>query len=217
MNKKSTSNYVDLVKLKAEKLFQNKNLGIFLNDDIWENSTLLVKGGRYLTEDLINKLLNFGVKQVDVDFIEKNDGNRKIINDFINNQNVLIIENNLLEASWLVRNLVDIGFKEGNIFVTADYNSINRYFRIKKINFIFTGFSLYEKCLKCVNKYSMLKNTHAFVTMEKKDSLRKIERDYNSDVKFLRKPLNAKLFKRSIINALNHNLLDSYVEEERIS
>jgi|GEM_PF-2301141 len=215
------NNYVDLVRLKADKIFQNRKLNMVLNDDIWGRNTLLVKSGGYLTEDLINKLLNFGIKSVNVNFVENNDENESaqdpIISQFIENQYVLIIEENLLNTAWLVRNLVDAGFSEKNIFITADYNSINRYFKIKKVNFIFVGMSLYEKCMKCVNKYSLLKGTYAYVIMENKDSARKIKSDYYSEVKFLKKPLNTRIFNNIINQALNYNLMEFYADKAWIS
>ncbi len=219
LNQGLMQNYVDLVKIKVEKNLNNRKPDMVLNDDIWGDSTLLVKSGRYLTESLINKLLNFGVKEVNVNFV-KND--EEIIQnpdeiEFIRSQCALILENNLLNTAWLVRNLVDMGFKEKNIFITAEPNYINRYFRIKKINFIIAGFSLYEQCLRSINKYSLLRNTHAFVIMGKNDSLRKIKNDYNSDVKFLRQPLNPNIFSFHVNAALNDNLLNSYQEEVGIS
>ena len=211
-------NYVDLVKIKVDKIVKNRKLDIVLNDDIWGESTLLVKSGKYLTESLINKLLNFGVKQVRVNFVKSDEEMQDPdAIEFIKNQCALILENNLLNTAWLVRNLVDIGFKEKNIFITAEPNYINRYFQIKKINFIFAGFSLYKQCLRSINKYSLLRNTHAFVIMGKNDSLRKIKNDYNSDVKFLKQPLSPNVFNFHVNTVLNDNLLDFYQEEVSIS
>jgi len=221
LNTKSMNNYVDLIRLKAEKILQNKDFGITLNDDIWEQSTLLVKSGGYLTEDLINKLLNFGIKKVQVNFVKKEEEQtleeQDFLGDFVKTQNALILENNLLNASGLVKKLVDMGFNKSNIFITANHNSINKYFRAKKINFVFTGLPFYKKCARCVNKYSLLRNTHAFVLIERHDSMRKVENNYASDVKFLRKPVNFKFLKILINKALNYNLQDFYAEEADIS
>ncbi len=219
ISNKSQGNYVNLLKLKADKIFQNKNLNVVLNDDIWGEDTLLLRSGRYLNEDLINKLLNFGIKNINVNFVEKNEDVKEqefVVNEFIKNQNVLIVEKNILNTAWFVRNLIDIGFSEGNILITGDYNFINQYFRVKKINFIFIGLPLYEKCIKCINKYSLLRHTHAFVIMESRDSLRKIENNYSSEVKFLRKPLSSKTFNALINRALSTNLLDFYTEETNV-
>ncbi|HSA07551.1 MAG TPA: hypothetical protein P5556_10280 [Candidatus Gastranaerophilales bacterium] len=215
----SMNNYVELVKLKTEKILQNNDLDIVLSDDIWGKSTLLVKSGGYLTEELINKLLNFGIKKVPVNFVEKDNAHSETLltKEFLKTQCVLILENNVLNSAWLVRNLVDTGFSQGNIFVTSDYNSINQYFKIKKINFIFTGMSLYEKCQRVLNKYSLLRSTHAFVIMEKQETARKIKQNFLSGVKFLKKPLNAKVFSFLLNNALQENLLNLYVEEVSVS
>ena len=220
---KSIKNYVDLIWLKAGKMLENEHLSIILDDDIWENDMLIVKSGRYLTEKLINKLLNFGIKKVNVNFedTESNENYKKneniLINKFIKTQNVLVIENNFLNTGWLVKNLLTSNFNKNNIFVTSAYNSINKYFRSKKINFIFISCALYEKCQKCVDKYSLLKDTHVFVIMEKDDSARKIKNNYNSDIRFLIKPLSIKRFNFFIKQVLNLNLLNFYMDDAKIS
>lgn len=206
-------NYIDLLDLKTEKLLQNGNVNIILQDDIWDNDVLLLRGGRYLTASLINKLINFGVKRINVDVIEKNIEELTTadsIKDFTAGQCALIVENNMINASWLVRHLVDVGFEAKNIFITADYNAINQYFRVKKINFIFTSHAIYEKCKKCIDKYSHLRDVHAFVTTE---NITKIKPDSSSTVNFIDKSNCPDDFKNSVKQALNANFLYFYSAE----
>ncbi len=224
VKQKYIPNYVDLIKLKVDKLMQSRKLSIILNDDVWDKGTLIVKSGGYLTEELINKLINFGIKKVNVNFVEQSEEKpsesaiyRPVLKDFVKNQNVLIVDKNVLNTAWFVRNLVDMGFNQGNVFVTSDINSINQYFRAMSIDFLFVGFSLYENCPKCVNKYSMLKSTQVFVIMESKDSLRKMKTDYSSNIKFLRKPLGTKAFNVLVNKSLSANLVEYYTEEASVS
>lgn len=210
-------NYIDLLDLKTEKLLQNKNVSIILQDDIWDKDILLLKGGRYLTESLINKLINFGIKRINADVVEKNVeklANAHSIKDFTANQCALIVEDSIINASWLVRHLVDIGFAPKNIFITADYNAINQYFRVKKINFIFTNHAIYEKCKKCIDKYSHLRDVHAFITME---NAKKLNPDSNSTINCIDKSNYPDDFKNSVKQALNANFLYFYLGENRAS
>lgn len=210
-------NYIDLLDLKTEKLLQNRNVNIILQDDVWDKDILLLRGGKYLTESLINKLINFGIKRINVDVIDKNIEELTTANslkEFTANQCALIVENNMINASWLVRHLVDVGFEPKNIFITADYNAINQYFRVKKINFIFTSFDIYEKCKKCVDKYSHLRDVHAFVTTE---NMQKIKIDNNSAVSFIDKSNYPDDFKNSVKQALNANFLYFYSTESLVS
>ena len=209
----------DLLKIKTAKIIERKECGVLLKDDIWGKGTLILKSGIYLTEEIINKLLKFGVKRVNVavdDLIieETNiEEQKRLMKQFINTQSVLIIEKNLINASLLVRLLIDNGFKEGNIFVTKEPSTINRYFRAKQINFLFIDGDLYESCKKCVEKYSLLKNTHTFIMISTLD-LTELKKAGISRIKFLFKPVMEKKLSRLVLDAINQNFLDFWNEEE---
>ncbi len=210
---------VDLLKIKTDKIIERKECGILLKDDIWGKGTLILKSGVYLTEDIINKLLRFGIKRVNVavndPIIEETstEDPYHLIKQFINTQSVLILEKNLINASPLVRLLIDNGFKEGNIFVTKEPSTINRYFRAKQMNFLFIEEDLYESCKKCVEKYSLLKNTHTFVLVNTKKSAES-KKVGISRIKFLLKSIPEKKLSKLILEALDRNFLDFWDDEE---
>lgn len=204
-------NYVDLIALKAANILDKDEISVVLNDDVWDNNILLVKGGGYLTENLLNKLIQFGVKQISVDITETSPGKTQkndYLREFITTQNVLIVENNLSLALSLIKNLKNLGFERPNISVTANYNSINKFFRQKKINLIFISSCFYEKCAKCIDKYSFLRDTHAFVILDQNESARKLKVNNNSGVKFLNKPLTKDILKFFINQAMESNIAD---------
>lgn len=216
---KTYKNYIDLISLKASNLLKKQDFKIILNDDVWDNNILIVKSGGYLTDSIINKLINFGIKQVSVNFpedVDKQD-NANLLKIFISSQKALIVNNNLSETSWIKKNLLSYGIESTNIFITDDHNSINKFFRNQQINIIFINSSLYEKCQKCIDKYSLLKNTHVFVIMGENESARKLKNGYNSDAKFIARPLSAERLKLFANQALNRNFLDFYSQETRIS
>jgi len=217
---------VDLIKIKTDKLIESKEQGLLLKDDIWGKGTLILKSGVYLTEELINKLLKFGIKKVNVTFddlavqeisIEEQNQLKK---QFLNTQSVLIVDKNLINASLLVRQLIDNGFKEGNIFVTKESNKINKYFRAKQINFLFIDEDLYESCAKCVEKYTLLRNTHAFIMlnamMVNTLDLTEFKKAGISKIKFLLKPIMEEKLSRLVLDALNQNFLDFRNEEKAL-
>jgi len=213
----SGRNYIDLISLKAANILEKQNLNIILNDDIWDKETLIIKSGGYLTESLITKLINFGIREVSVDFAPEEQDAASLLQDFTKTQSALIIADNLADLGWLDKNLIDAGFDKKNIFLTDNYNSINKFFRSRVINIIFISSVFYEKSHKCVDKYSLLRNTHAFVILEENESARKLKTGYNSHVKFLIKPLYAKRLKFFINQAVNQNFLDFHMDEAQIS
>ena len=212
---------MELIKLKTDKLIDGKEGGFFLKDDVWGKETLILRSGMYLTEEIITKLMNFGVKKVNVDFddliVEEPDKEeqQKLLKHFTATQSVLIVEKNLINASTLVRQLVSNGFKEGNIFVTNNPNTINRYFRAKQINFLFIDEELYEICEKCVEKYSLLRNTHTFIIVNALN-LSEIKKVRISRIKFLQKSCSEEKSNNLILEALNQNFLDFCDEEKTL-
>jgi len=210
---------VDLIKIKTDKLIEGKDYSFLLKDDIWGKGTLILRSGVYLTEEIINKLLRFGIRKVNVAFddlaVEETfiEEQNHLMNQFINTQSVLIVEKNLINASLLVRQLIDNGFKEGNIFVTKEPNTINSYFRAKQINFLFIDEDLYENCKKCVEKYTLLRNTHTFI-MVNALKLPEFKKIGISRIKFLLKPIMEEKLGRLVLEALDRNFLDFWNEEE---
>jgi len=219
---RSLKESVDLIKMKTDKLVEGKECGFLLKDDVWGRGTLILKSGVYLTEAIINKLLNFGVKKVNVDLDDliseetNNEEQNKLMKQFIRTQSVLIVEKNLINASLLVKQLIDNGFKEGNIFVTKTPATINSYFRAKQINFLFIEADLYENCAKCVEKYSLLRNTHTYIMVNALNltEFTEFKKAGISRVKFLLKSYIEEKTNNLILDALNQNFLDFCNEEE---
>lgn len=212
---------VDLLKLKTDRLVESREGGYYLKEDVWERGTLVLRSGAYLTEEIINKLLKFGVKRVNVDYDDpyaedSSFGSEdELMKQFIAGQSVLIVDKNLINSSNLVRQLVDTGFSAGNIFVTKEPTSINQYFRAKKINFLFVDDELYDVSAKCIEKYSLLRNTHAFIMLSSTD-LRKFRKAGVSKIKFLLKPVMEEKLKPLLRYALDQNFLDFWAEDEAL-
>jgi hypothetical protein len=217
--------------IEDEKFLNEQTAGYVLKDDIWDKGALLIKSGTYLTERIIRKLLNFGVKRVNISYeesslsteidLESHVNSIQFYNyslkQFISSQSVLIVEKSLINASLLVRELIDMGFKDGNIFVTKEPSYINSYFRAKQINFLFIDKELHEKCTKCVEKYSYLRNTHVFLMAHPHDLIELYRNVSLGKIKFLLKDEIEDKLKMFVNQGLHQNYLDFWSEEELIS
>lgn len=212
---------VELIKLKTDRLIDRSNF--LLKEDIWENGTLIIKSGTYLTYEIINKLLMFGIKQVEAsaEEIESQenyesydyDDNEYSLKQFLLTQNVLIVEKNLINASLIAKLLIDRGFKSGNIFVTKEPSTINGYFRAKQFSFLFIDQNLYESSRKCVDKFSVLRNIHVFVLTDT-DNLLQFKVLDTSKIKFLYKPAIEEKIDKYVLKALHQNYLDFWNNNE---
>jgi len=213
----------DLLRLKTDRFLKKTESNLLIKEDIWENGTLVLRGGVYLTDELISKLLKFGIKRVNVDvenlpadsaFSEFPDEMNK---KFISTQCALIVEKNMINAGHVIKNLTDIGFKGGNIFVTKEPGFINRYFSVKKINFLFIDGDLYPKCARCVQKFTALRNTHAFVLINSGESadFKKLEK--SPKILFLFQPVKENTIKKFLHNALEQNFIDFWTENQALT
>lgn len=213
---------MELIKNKTDNIIKANESSVLLKDDIWGKDTLILKSGVYLTEEIINKLLKFGIKKVNVVLDNMETENSTINEDIryakpvIANQNVLIVEKTMLNASMLVKKLLKTGFKEGNIFVTLETGSINKYFRTRHINFLFIDEDLYDSCQKCVEKFSLLRDTHAYI-MVNMEGILKFKRKGISEIEFITKPVVQEKLNLTVLTAINHHLSDFYAEEVLIS
>jgi len=204
--------YIDLISLKAANLLQKQDFNMILKEDIWNKKTLLAKSGHYLTENIIIKLMNFGVENISVDFSEEieDTSGATLFRAFLKTRNVLIIDDEMSNIFNLTGNLLEQGFEKSNILITDNYNLINKIFKDRQINLIFINSALYGNCARCVDKYSLLKHTHAFVVLKEYESARKLRGSCKSEVKFLTRPISALEFKLIINSSLSRNFIDFY-------
>lgn len=213
----SVKESVDLLRIKTDKLLKTEENKILLKDDIWQNETLVLKSGIYLTEELIGKLLKFGIKRVNVDLQNHNQNALSefpegMSKTFKASQSALIVEKNVIDAGLIIKYLIDIGFRGGNIFVTKEPSFINRYFGVRKINFVFVDGDLFSKCARCVQKYTALRNTHAFVLLDSANG-QEAKKSKVSRVNFIMRPIKEMQFKKMVSSALDQNFLDFWTED----
>lgn len=191
-----------------------------VNDDIWQNNTLIIKSGSYLTEGIVKKLLNFGIYKINVsqktkekqENIDVSIEYKRLMESFKNTRSCLIVDENVFDAGIIINKLSEIGLNTRNIFFSKDIWQINSYFRAKQINFLFVSASLYSKCQKCVEKYSFLKNTHVFILHKEAFSAKGLSEKGKNQIYHIEIPSLDGNINSEVINALKSNF-SSYAAE----
>lgn len=145
---KMFQNPVDLKWLNLAKLSLSPRYYLVLDDDIWKNKTLLVKKGGKLNYDMIDKLINFGVKETKVKIVEKDYADYDNLN-LIKNQSILIVQKDFKSISKHAKMLINAGFANQNIFASNSVNFLSKYLQNKSLCYVFIDYSLYGK--KAIN------------------------------------------------------------------
>jgi len=158
---------IDLYWLKINNLTSNPYFDLILNDDIWQNDILLLKKGRTIDDDILEKLMNFGVKQIKIDISRKKSFKNSVGThspESINKQSVLVIREDFKSISSFVKILMESGFKDKNIFAATGIDILNRYLQNNNLNYIFIDHSLYdEKVLNIVEENTFLRIINIFI------------------------------------------------------
>lgn len=165
------TNPVRLKTIKECKLFK---LNLTLKDDLWNKEILLLKSGKNLTEDIIDKLLNIGILEVNIIVNENNftkeehDSINNLKNNFTNKQTVFIFSKKLREASFIVKELINFAFKKNNLFVISDNKNLIKYFKIKNPSYIFLDNDFYNENSKILHHILLQrKNSHLILLKNK--------------------------------------------------
>ncbi|MFH0702553.1 MAG: hypothetical protein V2B14_03320 [bacterium] len=197
-------NPINLRRLRSKKN-SNFNYNLVLKDDIWKQGILLLRSGKYLTKDIIDKLINFGIHEINVHLDEEDENDYEYYEDensaieelkknFIKTQNILVIDNNFRDANYLTRTLMCVGFKQRNIYVITNAKLIKKYFESKNFAHLFIDFNLYKNNTQIVDNLN-LKNINIFLTTllsEIKTSIRELESNIDSlETKIILKPVMA--------------------------
>lgn len=176
---------VSLKKIKNEKILSKYRL--ILKEDICKKGLLLLRSGFSLSEELIDKLINFGIFEISVFYQENNyeEEYLKVLKrNFLSSKNVYIIDKNLKNSSDLINILADIGFERKNIFTLASKKSACRLFNNKKPDYLIfdyeTNSDNLDELLKNIDKSS-----HIFVFVEKNTKLLNSFNEFNNKLQTL--------------------------------
>src|SRR3989339_431266 len=191
-------NPVNLKNLKISNVLNDPTVNLVLKEDIWLRGILILRSGKHLSETIIDKLVNFGINEVNVN-IEKDNYIRdeyEAIEDlkknFIESQNILIIDEDLKEIRSIARHLTDIGFQEDHIFGSTDARAIDNYIQDKVPDYLFINYDgETESYIRTMRQF--LVDTHVFLTasLNKADINKLEDKSGILDSKFIAKPLIA--------------------------
>jgi hypothetical protein len=205
------SNPVNLKELKDSCTFENSDF--ILKDDIWLKGILLIRSGKYLTESIIDKLMNFGIYEVNihlnraVDYTEESNATRELKENYMKTQSILIIDKDFNEIKRLEKTLVNIGFKEKNIQEATNIRVLTRYFQNKPPDYLFINGHYWgiKNYLSYIRSSKTLKNMHIFLLSDEFE-LQKPEINAEN--------FNARLIHKPVIEEQLKNLVIKHVDED---
>lgn len=114
----SIKNPIDLLELKSERFSDDSEYNMVLKEDVWKQGILILRSGKYLTGEIIDKLINFGIREVNVhlddnEFQEdENQAIEELKRNYIKSQNILIIDSKYKNIIFLASILTKMGFRE---------------------------------------------------------------------------------------------------------
>lgn len=204
-------NPVNLKQIQSQGKISNLNL--ILKDDLWNKEILLLRNGKYLTENIINKLINMGILEVNIllnNDIYDNEELRAIKdlkNNFLRSKTVFVLTRELREVRPLLRGILNNGFRERNLFIINDNKNLEKYFKYKKPAYIFIDNEFYIENKSILNK--IINNNHVFLL---------IKNDYKNinteELEAAMLDLSAKIVSMPVnLNHLNH-LLDNCIDRD---
>ena len=210
VEKNDLNNPINLNKIKKEYNIFSKKL--MIKDDIWKKGILILRGGRYLTEEIIDKLINFGIYEVNV---HTNEENTNLDNQEIENQNIFIVEKEFKDISMLVRELINLGFNEKNIFGITVPKLIDRYFKHITPSYLFIDFGLFAENKEIFLKEfeyakNKINNINIFLTINQNEINRLKVKNLENTSDYLEKKLIIKpIIKSHLTHLLNQCLTES--------
>jgi len=203
-------NPVNLKKIKNEKILEKYSL--VLKDDIWKRGLLLLRRGLYLSEEVIDKLINFGIYEINVHYYEDNCKEEekyieRLKRNFLKDQNVFIFDKNIKTPIYLANILIHTGYKRSNIFALSNSKLATKYFRNKKPDYLVID---YESNLENITDIvkEAYSHTHIFLIVNddtrKSDSFIKLRNDLKFfKINLISKPLSLGYFLRLISDCID--------------
>jgi len=217
------SNTVSLKVLKDHDLLSEKDFSLVLKEDVWKKGILILKSGKKLTEEIIEKLLNFEIEEVSVlatSIIrsENEISYFELRNIFVGSQNILIIEKDIRNASNLINNLMMLGFNRKNIAISSDNPSTYAYLRDNTPDLIFINyFKNVESFIKYINKIPYFRETRIYLTVSNeavKNNLNEItELKEQYKIKVIPKLTSIGILKKATDECIDNKLIEIIKKE----
>lgn len=196
-------NPLNLFSVKTNKWFQDIDFDPVLKNDLWCNGTLILRSGNLLTKEIINKLINFGINEVEIflenDFTPQDEINalEELKNNFIKTQNLVLFDQNEKNVKNLKQMLTFIGFKQRKIINQPDLKNFIKILNNFKPLYAFIDYDLFikSKGKDLLKKLILPENCTIFVIYEgmhidRNKIIDEIEgKNHNNNIKVLFKPL----------------------------
>lgn len=145
-------NPVDLSWFGSDYFTDNPYYNFILNDDVWLDNILLIKKGNSLNQIIVNKLMKFGIKKIQIDINTKppvKSSYQELDNrNSIAAQSVLIVQKTYKEISVIAKALLESGFKNENVFAATNPQSTEKYLANKQLLYIFMDYEFFDEKIK---------------------------------------------------------------------
>lgn len=197
--------------LKINHFFEKENLKLVLKKDIWKKNTLILKSGKCLNQEILEKIINFGISEIYVNYEHKLNPDMDLLNNlkqnFLSSQKVLIIENDQKNTNIVVKFLQKKGFQDKNIIISNNVNSIDLYFA-KSLHYIYVDFDLYNQ-MDDTLKSNVSSAYHKFIMYNFDLDLQK-----NNDLDYLIKNISAQVIIKPVITSYFEYALDKCITSD---
>ena len=208
-------NPVSLQEIKSEKILAKYRL--ILKEDIWKKGLLLLRSGLFLSEELIDKLMNFGIFEINVLYQDngyEEEYMKVLKRNFLSSKNVYIIDPDLKNAVYWTNILADIGYKIKNIYTLTNAKYAASCFKDKNPDYLIIDYeSNSEDIIDILEKVN--KHTHIFIIVDKNSRTSNKFNELENNVKLLEihyitKSISPGYFLNSIYKCIDYDFSELF-------
>lgn len=176
---------------------------VIIAEDVHYKDSLIVKAGTFLDEKTIYRLINLGIKRVNIllfDDYKKTDlENISILQfkkQYLNNQKCIIADKDVYQINELISVVAASHIIETNIFAVNNSIPIRKLIEDKQPKYIFIDLNLYPNHgLKVIKEIKRFTNAHIFLTalvdQTKVELVNKLKKEVDlQNAKLLLKPVS---------------------------
>lgn len=219
-----TENYfenpISLNKIKTDKILDKYSL--VLKNDIWKKGLLLLRSGLYLSEEVVDKLINFGIQEVNVHYYEDNCEEERYVEmlkrNMLKAENVFIFDKNIRNSVYLANILIHTGYKRGNIFTLTQAKYTGKYFKTKKPDYLVIDYESNSENFINILK-EVYSNTHIFLMVDEETknltSFKKLQNSLKAfKINLVSKPVSLGYFLKLINDCIDSDFSELLKNEQ---
>lgn len=204
---------------------------VILNEDLYYKDTLIIKAGSYLDDQVIYRLLNFGIKSVNIQLPENNTGKPVIKTNtfgdikklFLKQQKCIVADKDAYYINQLISALKSSHITESNILAVNNTIPIKKLIEDNCPKFVFIDLNLYPdnglKVIKEINKLSLNTNIYltALINHSKTALVDKLNKEVEkSNASLIYKPVSPSQIKLLVMNSISQKDIKNFMTIKRL-